>query len=292
MKFSSALTAKDKKLLYFLLFVVVIFFFGWCLIRPLYKKIVATSERIEIESALKNSNEAKVLGLASARISTEQFEEDYKDSTSVYYDHMDSSEIDKLVTTYILQRGLSARSLTINIDENNSTQPYAHSAMVARRGNTVTASADPTDELSTDLSNTAASTTDTAEDTEKKKNYFKDAVFGFLTGYESSQITMVASPTEEYSISLRRASDTSVSGIDCVHLEIVVDGDEAKEQAIIDDLSKNPSVLITGFTWITLDPITYLQEDGSLIIYQSPQKQLRLSVDLYMLEETTTQEES
>ena len=290
MKYSSALTSRDKKLLYFLLFVVIIFIFGWCMIRPLYKKIVATSERIEIESALKNSNEAKVLGLSSARISTERFENDYNDSVSVYYDHMDSSEIDKLVTTYILQRGLTARSLTITIEENTSLRPYTYSDLAERRENLISLSSDYEEDYSTDL-NTSSENTAT-EDDEEKKSYFKDAIFGFLTGYESSQITMIASPTEEYTLSMMNAGITSVPGIDCVHLEIVVEGDEAKEQAIIDDLSKNPSVLVTGFSWITLDPITYLQEDGSLIIYQSPQKQLQISVDLYMKEETTTQEEN
>ena len=84
MNFSSAITERDKKLIYGLLFIVIIFFFGWCLIRPLYKAIAETSERIEEESAIKSSNEAKVIGLESAKILTDQFEKDLAEATADY----------------------------------------------------------------------------------------------------------------------------------------------------------------------------------------------------------------
>ena len=93
MNLNSAITERDKKLIYGLLFIVIIFIFGWCLIRPLYKKIVETSIRIEEASIVKSANEAKVIGLSSAQAITEKFEADLASSTGDYYDIMDSSEI-------------------------------------------------------------------------------------------------------------------------------------------------------------------------------------------------------
>ena len=68
MNFSSTLTARDKKLLNMLAFIVIIFIFGWCLIRPLYKHTAEDQEQIQVESALKVTNEAKVIGLSAADI--------------------------------------------------------------------------------------------------------------------------------------------------------------------------------------------------------------------------------
>ncbi len=65
---------------------------------------------------------------------------------------------------------------------------------------------------------------------------------------------------------------------------MLMEGDEETEQKVIDELSHNPSVRVTGFNWITLDPITYLQEDGTILMYDNESKQLQISVDLYMTE--------
>ena len=279
MNFNSAITDRDKKLIYGLLFIVVIFFFGWCMIRPLYKAIAETSEQIEEQSLIKSANEAKVIGLESARIITDQFDQDLAESTADYYPMMDSSEIDRLVTTYILKKGLIARSLSIQMPTGTvSEKPYIYSDL----------------DLSPVTVNTeTVQTEDTAveEDEDKTKSYFSNAVLAFLTGYQSEKMTIIDSPVEEYTAALSSTSDTAASGIYCVTLSIMVEGDEKTEQEIIDELSHNPSVRLVNFNWIELDPITYLQEDGSILIYESESKILSFTVNLYMTENTIVQED-
>ena len=279
MNFNSAITDRDKKLIYGLLFIVVIFFFGWCMIRPLYKAIAETSEQIEEQSLIKSANEAKVIGLESARIITDQFDQDLAESTADYYPMMDSSEIDRLVTTYILKKGLIARSLSIQMPTGTvSEKPYIYSDL----------------DLSPVTVNTeTVQTEDTAveEEEDKTKSYFSNAVLAFLTGYQSEKMTIIDSPVEEYTAALSSTSDTAASGIYCVTLSIMVEGDEKTEQEIIDELSHNPSVRLVNFNWIELDPITYLQEDGSILIYESESKILSFTVNLYMTENTIVQED-
>ncbi len=279
MNFNSAITDRDKKLIYGLLFIVVIFFFGWCMIRPLYKAIAETSEQIEEQSLIKSANEAKVIGLESARIITDQFDQDLAESTADYYPMMDSSEIDKLVTTYILKKGLIARSLSIQMPTGTvSEKPYIYSDLNL---SPVTVNTD------------TVQTEDTAveEEEDKTKSYFSNAVLAFLTGYQSEKMTIIDSPVEEYTAALSSTSDTAASGIYCVTLSIMVEGDEKTEQEIIDELSHNPSVRLVNFNWIELDPITYLQEDGSILIYESESKILSFTVNLYMTENTIVQED-
>ncbi|MBP5554533.1 MAG: hypothetical protein J6X94_06635 [Lachnospiraceae bacterium] len=271
MNFSSSLTARDKKLLNMLVYILIIFIFGWCLIRPLYRKTVEDQERIRIESALKAKNEAKVIGLSTAETLSNRFAEDLADSTSNYYEYMDSSEIDKLVTSYVLKRGLLARDLTINMPQGYvDEKPYLYSDI-----QTLDTAASQEVTLP---ENTEAS----VEDEVKSGSYYKEAVLSFITGYESSDMGIISNPMEEYTTGVRNVTSTESSGLLCVGLTLVVEGDIEAEQAVIDDLAHNPSVRITGFTWITLDPVTFILEDGSILVVESDQRQLQISVNLYM----------
>ena len=274
---SSTLTQRDKKLLYALIFVVIIFIFVWCLIRPLYKGIVENGEEIEAASTLKCSNEAKVVALSSAEASTQKFEQELKDDTKDYYDLMDSSQIDKLVTTYILNKGLISRSLAISMPtENVLEQPYPYSDIFLEHAASETMVTD--DEIET-----------LPEENDRKPvAVFFDTVFGFMTGNDNEKMTMVPSPVEEFASARSDVKETSASGLYCVELELLMEGNEKNLQKVIDDLSTNPAVRITGFNWITLDPITYLQEDGTVLVYENASKQLMLRVNLYMKDESYT----
>lgn len=282
MNLNSTLTARDKKLLYMLVFIVIIFLFGWYLIRPLYKKTVEDQEKIIVASSLQAANETKVIGLSSLKNLNDKFAADLSESTSDYYDYMDSSEIDKLVTSYILKQGLLARDLTIAMpNEYVSESPYIYSGITVTNS---TVSDSSYDEI------TAVEAGDEKKDTDEEKtkssSYYKDAVLGFLTGYHPEEISIVASPMESYASGQRSADSTQSSEILCVQLSIVVEGDPKIEQAVIDDLTHNPSLRVTGFNWIDLDPVTFILEDGSIAVVESELSQLQISVNLYMKDKT------
>ncbi|MBO4610384.1 MAG: hypothetical protein J5696_11020 [Lachnospiraceae bacterium] len=280
MNLNSTLTERDKKLLYMLVFIVIIFVFGWYIIRPLYKNTVADQESMVIASSLKAANETKVIGLSSAENLTEKFRSDLADSTSVYYDYMDSSEIDKLVTSYILRKGLRARDLTIGMPDGYvSEMPYIYSDLSASSEIYYV-------EESYDTGLETSESTDEKEDKIKSSAYYKDAVLGMLTGSQPEEITIVAAPMESYAAGVSSADTTESSGILCVKLSIVVEGDPATEQAMIDELTHNPSLRVTGFNWIKLDPVTYVLDDGSIVVVESELNQLQLSINLYMKDKT------
>ncbi len=283
MNHNSTLTARDKKLLYMLVFIVIIFIFGWYLIRPLYKKTVEDQESISIAASLQASNETKVIGLSTAQSLTDRFSQDYAESTSIYYDYMDSSEIDKLVTSYILKQGLMARDLTITMPTGYvSEKPYMYSGITEM---SVTASEPTSEELVNAEAVTQTGTTD--ENNEIKSSaYYKEAVLSSVTGMDSHQITLVPTPMESYANGQRSTTGTEDSELLCVQLTIVVEGDREDEQAVIDDLTHNPSVRVTGFNWIKMDPVTFLLEDGSILVVDNDLTQLSLSVNLYMKDKT------
>ena len=277
MNLNSTLTERDKKLLNMLVFIVIIFIFGWCLIRPLYKKTVEDQEKIVMASSIRAANETKVIGLSSAKNLTDKLAQDLSDSTSAYYDYMDSSEIDKLVTSYILRNGLRARDLTITMPDGYVSEvPYLYSGITTSAG---TAYTEPSDAVTVE-------NTDSEEEKIKSSAYYRDAALSMVTGYDPQEITIVATPMESYASGEASAVTTDSSGILCVQLSIVVEGDPKTEQAIIDELTHNPSLRVTGFNWIKLDPVTYVLDDGSIVVVESELNQLQLSINLYMKDKT------
>ena len=278
MNLNSTLTERDKKLLYMLVFIVIIFIFGWCIIRPLYKKTVEDQENIVMASSIRAANETKVIGLSSARNLTDKLAQDLADSTADYYDYMDSSEIDKLVTSYILRKGLRARDLTITMPDGYvSEMPYLYSGITTSAGTAYTETTDTA---------TVESTDEEKEEKIKSSAYYRDAALSMVTGYDPQEITIVATPMESYASGEASAVTTDSSGILCVQLSIVVEGDPKTEQAIIDELTHNPSLRVTGFNWIKLDPVTYVLDDGSIVVVESELNQLQLSINLYMKDKT------
>lgn len=281
MNLNSTLTERDKKLLNMLVIIVIIFIFGWCLIRPLYKKTVEDQEKIVMASSIRAANETKVIGLSSAKNLTDKLAQDLSDSTSAYYDYMDSSEIDKLVTSYILRKGLRARDLTITMPDGYVSEvPYLYSGITTCSGSAYAEAAETVDVT------TAESKDDEKEEKIKSSAYYRDAALSMVTGYDPQNITIVATPMESYASGESSAVTTDSSGILCVQLSIVVEGDPKTEQAIIDELTHNPSLRVTGFNWIKLDPVTYVLDDGSIVVVESELNQLQLSINLYMKDKT------
>ena len=276
----ATLTERDKKLLYMLVFIVIIFIFGWCLIRPLYKHTVEDQESIEIAASLKAANQTKVMNVGAATALTGKFSEELAEAYDIYYDYMDSSEIDKLVTSYILRKGLLARDLTITMPTGYvSESPYRYSDIKPVSTSRVTTAEETIDDL---MGTDSASATSDDEDEINSSAYYKDAVEGLINPQDTQEMALIQSATDAYINGMRYSSGTAGSGILCVRLSIVVEGDKDEEQAIIDELTHNPSLRVTGFNWVELDPIIILQEDASILLVDRDITQLQLFVNLYM----------
>ena len=287
---SATLTERDKKLLYMLVFIVIIFIFGWCLIRPLYKHTVEDQEDIEIAASLKATNQTKLMNEGAAIALTEKFRGEVAEAYEIYYDYMDSSEIDKLVTSYILRKGLLARDLTISMPSGYvSESPYAYSDVrVVSSSSSVSTSEETIDDLMG--TGTTATATDSDDDEINSSAYYKDAVEGLINHEDTMEMALIQTATDAYMNGMRNSSGTAGSGILCVGLSIVVEGDKEAEQAIIDDLTHNQSVRVTGFNWVKLDPVTFVLEDGSVFIADSELTQLHLYVNLYMKDKAVDEE--
>lgn len=246
MALQTNLSKKDKITIAILLFAAAVFMFIWFLIRPTISSIFTLNDKIEQAKITQDHNKEKIIYLSSGGAIYEKAVNDLNDSTKDYYEKMDSSEIDKMVTSYILKSGLFAEDLIIRMPVDSVDEsPYSYSSLSKEK----TTSSDSSQE-------TAATDTDSADN--------------LLNPYNNSR---------------NNSTSTKFSGVQCVGITLVVTGSRSTCQAFIDDISKKQAVRITSFKWDKVDPIEFYNQETKQIELQDPGiERLQISMNLYMAE--------
>jgi len=247
MALQTNLNKRDKITIAVLLFAGVMFMIIWFLIRPAISSITTTSEKIRDAEAKQTQYKNKIMYLSSAEAIYDKTVDDLNASTVDYYEIMDSSEIDRMVTTYVLKSGLFAEDLSIKMPVTAVVEtPYVYSSLY-------TGTSNKKDNDSS--SGSSSKTTDTSADS-------------LLVPYNTARA---------------KSKSTLFSGVQCVELKIVVTGKPEICQAFIDDICTKPSVRITGFAWSKVDLIEVYNEDTNTYERVDPGTvRLTLNLNLYM----------
>lgn len=132
MALQTNLNEKDKKTIAVVLFAALIFAIVWFLIKPTVTAITTTSDKIEQAEITKTQYQNKIMYLSSSEALYEKAVTDLSESTADFYPVMDSSEIDRMVTSYVLNSGLFSESLSIQMPSGNvEERPYAYSKITS-----------------------------------------------------------------------------------------------------------------------------------------------------------------
>ena len=132
MALQTNLNNKDKKTIAWVLFGALIFVIAWFLIRPTVSAITTTGDKIEQAEATRTDYQNKIMYLTSAEALYGKAVTDLNESTADFYPVMDSSEIDRMVTSYVLNKGLFAESLNIKMPGGSvEERPYAYSKITS-----------------------------------------------------------------------------------------------------------------------------------------------------------------
>ena len=134
MKFETNLSRQDKRTIAIVLYLAIVALFAWYMIRPAWVKLGTLDDQIATAQAQKDLNRTKIMNLVSAESLYDKAVNDITESTSYFYDVMDNSEIEKLVTEYILDYGLTPVDFSIDLRDGVtyvSESPYAYSDVQA-----------------------------------------------------------------------------------------------------------------------------------------------------------------
>lgn len=271
-KFETNLSAKDKITIAVVLFAGLMFVFVWYAIKPAVTSISSLNEDIEQASITQAQYKGKIMNLASAEAIFDSVTTDLYASTDDFYEVMTSSEIDRMMTSYVLSFGLFPEDLVISMPEGTIAEvPYSFSELGMTRSATRRAAPTPTPiEISTD-------DTSDSEDDDSSSN-------SFAASATSSNVESLMVP---YSEARNSAGSTESSGVCAADVTLVMSGDEAVCQALIDDLCTNPSVRITGFNWLEEVMVTQVDEEsGTSTLVESGMVRLQVDLRLYMTDVT------
>lgn len=127
MALQTSLAKKDKITIAVILFAGVIFMFIWFLIKPTISSIITLNDKIEEAEIKQTENKNKIMYLHSAEALYGKAVDDLNESTADFYEIMDSSEIDRMVTSYVLKKGLFSENLIIKMpNEPVNESPYIY----------------------------------------------------------------------------------------------------------------------------------------------------------------------
>ena len=87
-----------------------------------------------------------------------------------------------------------------------------------------------------------------------------------------------------YSQAIADAKTTEFAEVQCANITIVVQGAQEKCQKLIDDITKNPSIRVNGFSWSDAKEIWAEDEKGNKTLMNPDYKELRVSLRFYMTE--------
>ncbi len=249
MKFDTNLSRQDKRTIAIVVYFAVVALFAWYFIRPAWVKLGTLDDQIDTARSEQAINRSKIINLSSAESLYDKAVSDITDSTADFYDVMDNSEIEKLVTEYVLSYGLTPVNFVIDIRDGSycAEQPYIYADMEA------VSNSDP--------------------------NAGQDVADATETSGDETQSLLVA-----YYNALSNTDQTTMSQVQCAKISILITGNGATEQQLIDDLTKNPSVRITGFTWSAATPAAIENEDGTVTVINQNDRQLSIDLNFYMSE--------
>ncbi|HUM83816.1 MAG TPA: hypothetical protein PLN48_08555 [Lachnospiraceae bacterium] len=254
MKIQMDLTERDKKLLYVLGLVIIIALFALLAIRPLLTSLSDKETEITAAEETKQVLATKRMTLPSVTANVTKMSEEVNSYSQKYYAMMTSSEIDKLITGYVLSNGLTSRDLAITMPTAALTlTPYQYSEA---------AKADA-----------AAKATESATESQYNMNDATDSA-----AQAALAAGNMADSTDDSTLTV---NDTNVAGVYAAELTLKVEGNREIEQLMLDDIQTNyPSMRVTAYSWNKSDTVATQTDSG--IVYTGSTEVLNLNIELYM----------
>ena len=258
MKLETNLRPQDKRTIGIVLFVAIVALFCWYLVRPAWIKLGDLDDKIQQEEEKKQEYKMKSINLSSAEVLYDKAVTDITSSTSDFYDVMDNSEIEKMGTKYILRFGLTPLNFTIDLRDGSyvAEVPYQYSDIKKPTSSKKNTSSSTTTTPTPTGTAKKKTNTSTALDVQSLQAYYNEAVIG--------------------------VKNTTPSEVQCARITIVIQGPKNKCQSLIDDITKNPSIRVRGFSWGDVSPVYSVDSEGNKILMNGGYSELKLDLNFYM----------
>lgn len=261
MKFDASLKPQDKRTIGIVLYIAVVALFSWYMIRPAIMRMIELNDKIKTAEATRQEYKMKTLQLGTAEILYNKAVTDINASTKDFYDVMDNSKIEKMGTSYILGYGLTPVDFAVDIRDGSfiSESPYTF-ATIKKTKQQISAPAIDTGTTVKDSSALAAL------DVKSLQTYYAQAIAG--------------------------VTNTKPAEVQCAKITMVVQGPQDKCQTLINNITKKPSIRVTGFTWSDAKEVWVEDEKGIKTLMNPEYKELKINLYFYMTEKPNFEKEA
>lgn len=246
------MTQRDKQLLVFLSIFVIVVCFGYWGIYPNIKAMKKMETKMQEQQDIKTVNETKIMQVPMFEVDNEKMEKSILDARAKFYPMMNSSEIDKYFTNFVLGYQLYAYDMGITMPEGEcELEPYQYSekALNEQQIQELSESADSTQEQSD-----SATALDEGSDSEEDMYAF-DA--------------------------------TAMTGIYMATVSLRLGGTDEQLLKLIDDLSNTDMKhRVKNYSWSIERSVQYTNNADEEKGYEIAQENvLNITLEIYMCEE-------
>ena len=254
------MTEKDKRLLFILAVGVIIVAIGYWGVRPQLKKYIELETKIAQQEEEKSINQLKIANAANIEMQADDYEKKIAEKKDEFYQIMNSSEIDRMMTQMAIEEKLEVYDLQFTIpDIHSGREAYQYSELFERQQQLKKEylEAQETD-VEADNTMTQLSEDGTTEKTSSEKKSKKD-VKNLFKSEEKQQVMDEVMGGEE-------GGYQPNTEIYAVPVTMTVGGDIANLNRFIDKIVTNDKrILFVGYSWGEFREIVRRDAEGNII---------------------------
>ena len=253
------MTENDKRLLFILAVGVIIVAIGYWGVRPQLKKYIELETKIAQQEEEKSINQLKIANAASIEAQADDYEQKISEQKDEFYQVMNSSEIDRMMTQMAIDEKLEVYDLQFTVpDAPSEREAYQYSELYDRQqqlkeeymaAQEADVNADTTMTQLSDGNKDESSSDKTSEKTAKS----------LFTSAEKQQVMDEVMGGEE-------GGYQPNTDIYAVPVTMTVGGDIANLNRFIDRIVTNDKrILFVGYSWGEFREIVRRDADGNII---------------------------
>ena len=254
------MTEKDKRLLFILTVGVIIVAIGYWGVRPQLKKYIELETKIAQQEEEKSINQLKIANAANIEMQADDYEKKIAEKKDEFYQIMNSSEIDRMMTQMAIEEKLEVYDLQFTIpDIYSGREAYQYSELFERQQQLKKEylEAQETD-VEADNTMTQLSEDGTTDKTSSEKKSKKD-VKNLFRSEEKQQVMDEVMGGEE-------GGYQPNTEIYAVPVTMTVGGDIANLNRFIDKIVTNDKrILFVGYSWGEFREIVRRDAEGNII---------------------------
>ena len=254
------MTENDKKLLFILSVGVIIVAIGFWGIRPQVKRFNKLETMVEEQEEEKSINQLKIANVGMVEIQADEYEAKIAEKKDEFYQIMNSSEVDGMMTHMAIDKGLEIYDLKFSMPQKpSSRRAYSYSQLYKKQKALIEEYKKSSDD--DDSKSSSVDTSLETDDDEDSKDSEKKSSSTKKNSKKANKQQLMEEITGDEEGGYQPNTD-----IYAVPVTMTVGGEQENLDSFIDSIINiDGRVLLVGYSWGQFREIVKRDSDGNII---------------------------